>query len=69
MTPSLDQWEKDLFFRVAEEVQESAVNNRTIRVARSVRGDVSVMKDVSHIPEIKASDVLNAYKKMCIDWV
>ncbi|KAF2589509.1 hypothetical protein F2Q70_00040508 [Brassica cretica] len=33
MTPSLDQWEKDLFFRVAEEVQESAVNNRTIRVA------------------------------------
>ncbi|KAG2274447.1 hypothetical protein Bca52824_057002 [Brassica carinata] len=101
MTPSLDQWEKDLFFRVAEEVQESAVNSRTIRVARSVReqesdshcllpvmtkrnfkeisvaaasspmngGDVSVVKDVSHIPEIKASDVLNAYKRICIDWL
>ncbi|KAF2570115.1 hypothetical protein F2Q70_00005709 [Brassica cretica] len=101
MTPSLDQWEKDLFFRVAEEVQESTVNSRTIRVARSVReqesdshcllpvmtkrnfkeisvaaasspmngGDVSVVKDVSHIPEIKASDVLNAYKRICIDWV
>uniref|UniRef100_A0A0D3EDH6 Uncharacterized protein n=1 Tax=Brassica oleracea var. oleracea TaxID=109376 RepID=A0A0D3EDH6_BRAOL len=109
MTPSLDQWEKDLFFRVAEEVQESTVNSRTIRVARSVReqesdshcllpvmtkrnfkeisvaaasspmngyksrkvrsGDVSVVKDVSHIPEIKASDVLNAYKRICIDWL
>lgn len=32
-------------------------------------GDVSVVKDEPHIPEIKASDVLNAYKKMCIDWV
>ncbi|CAN7028076.1 unnamed protein product [Brassica oleracea var. botrytis] len=38
--------------------------------SRKVRsGDVSVVKDVSHIPEIKASDVLNAYKKMCIDWL
>ncbi|CAN7028074.1 unnamed protein product [Brassica oleracea var. botrytis] len=38
--------------------------------SRKVRsGDVSVVKDESHIPEIKASDVLNAYKKMCIDWL
>ncbi|KAG5383969.1 hypothetical protein IGI04_035439 [Brassica rapa subsp. trilocularis] len=33
------------------------------------RGVVSVVKDVSHIPEIKASDVLNAYKRMCIEWL
>ncbi|CAN7028071.1 unnamed protein product [Brassica oleracea var. botrytis] len=38
--------------------------------SRKVRsGDVSVVKDESHIHEIKASDVLNAYKKMCIDWL
>ncbi|CAN6972492.1 unnamed protein product [Brassica rapa subsp. trilocularis] len=38
--------------------------------SRKVRsGVVSVVKDVSHIPEIKASDVLNAYKRMCIEWL
>lgn len=71
MTPSLDQWEKDLFFRVAEEVQESAVNSRTIRVARSVREQesdshcllpVMTKRNFKEISVAAASSPMNGYK-------
>ncbi|CAN6863448.1 unnamed protein product [Brassica oleracea] len=64
MTPSLDQWEKDLFFRVAEEVQESAVNSRTIRVASDSHCllPVTTKRNFKEISVAAASSPMNGYK-------